>query len=69
MYHGEGLFHKIYSRDISRNYPGKKINFMIYGKPSILLFANEGGSKNYINPSEIEPLAIENITIKAKKKE
>ena len=45
MFHGEGAFQKIYTRDISRGYPGKVINFMIYGKPSILHYSDAKDSK------------------------
>lgn len=45
VYRGEGLFQKIYTRDISRNYPGKKVNFMVYGKPSMLVYSNEESKK------------------------
>ena len=69
MYHGEGVFQKIYTRDISRTFPGKRINLVIYGKPSMLRYSDEGNMESQIDPADIEPLFIENVTIKAKRKD
>lgn len=69
MYRGEGLFQKIYARDISRNFLGKKINLVIYGKPSVLRYSDEGSIQSQIDPDDIEPLLIDNVAIKAKRKD
>lgn len=69
LYKGEASFVKLYARDVSRNYPEGKINLVVYAKPSTLVYSNSGSYEKYVKPEEIEPLVIEDITIKAKKKE
>lgn len=44
MYHGEASFLKIYPREISRNYPGGILNFVIYAKPSLVKFSSNYSS-------------------------
>lgn len=69
MYHGEGNFLKVYPRDVSRNYPGGIINFVVYSKPSMLTFSSNATSlESHVNCLEIEPLLIKDLHIKAKKK-
>ena len=68
MYHGEGAFLKAYPRQITRHYPEGKLNFVVYSKPSILKFSNNLSSvEKIVESSQIEPLLISGIQIKAKK--
>lgn len=69
LYKGEASFAKIYAREVSRVYPEGKINLVIYTKPSTLLYSGSNGYDLAINSEEIKPLVIEDIVIKAKKKE
>lgn len=70
MYHGEGSFLKIYPREVSRGYAGGKINFVIYPKSSLLKFtSNSIALEKIVNSDSIEPLLIQDISIKAKKKD
>lgn len=69
LYHGNTEFNKIYTKDISRTFSNGKINFVIYPKPNMLIY--NGLTSEYeenINYELIEPLIINDITIKAKKK-
>lgn len=54
---------------MSRIYPSGKINFIVYPKPSTLVYNSPSVLESFIDYNDIEPLAIETITIKAKKKE
>lgn len=38
LYHGEGSYTKIYSRDVSRFYPDGKLNVVVYPKESALKY-------------------------------
>ena len=69
LYKGEASFVKLYARDVSRVYLDGKINLVIYSKPSTLLYAGSNSYEVVINSEDIEPLIIENLMIKAKKKE
>ena len=69
MYHGEGCFLKIYPKEVSRNYAGGKLNFVVYSKPSMLKFTNNSSTlEKIIDSALIEPLVIKDISVKAKKK-
>lgn len=69
LYHGEAMFNKIYTKDISRTFPNGRVNIVVYAKPSILIY--DGLTSEYEEHAEeesIEPLVIQNVIIKAKKK-
>lgn len=66
---GESEFRKLYPRDVSRCYPNGKVAMVVYCKPSTLVYSNPSAMESFVDYSEIEPLLIENIVIKAKKKE
>lgn len=38
LYHGEAEFNKIYAKDISRTFPNGRLNFVVYTKPSMLIY-------------------------------
>ena len=40
MIKGECEFKKMYAREVSRIYPSGKLNFIIYPKPSTLVYTN-----------------------------
>jgi hypothetical protein len=68
MYHGEGSFLKVYPRDVSRNYPEGKMHFVIYSKPSTIQFSSNSMTvEKIVESSEIEPLILSDIVIRAKK--
>ena len=69
LYKGQASFVKLYARDVSRNYPNGKISLVIYAKPTTLLYSSSNSYEIHAEPVEIEPLVIEDITIKAKKKD
>ena len=69
LYHGEAEFNKIYTKDISRTFPNGRVNIVIYAKPSILIY--DGLTSDYeehVHAETIEPLVIQEVIIKAKKK-
>lgn len=69
MYHGEAEFNKIYTKDISRTFPNGRVNIVIYAKPSMLIY--DGLTSEYeehVDQYCVEPLVIEDVVIKAKKK-
>jgi len=39
LYHGKADFIKINPRDVSRGYPGKIVNLVVYAKPSMLKYS------------------------------
>lgn len=69
LYKGEASFVKLYARDVSRSYHNGKVSLVIYAKPSTLLYSGSSSYEIHVEPTEIEPLVIEDITIKAKKKD
>lgn len=38
LYHGEAEFNKIYAKDISRTFTNGRLNFVVYAKPSMLIY-------------------------------
>lgn len=68
LYKGEASFHKVYARDISRGYFEGKVAIVIYPKPSTLKYYTEGPNEHNVDSEQIQPLVIEDITIKAKRK-
>ena len=69
LYKGEASFVKIYARDVSRSYQDGKVNLVVYPKPSTLVYSNNGSFEVSVDSKEIEPLILEDISIKAKKKD
>lgn len=68
MYHGEGVFLKVYPRDVSRHYSSGKLHFVVYCKPSMLKFSsNSNVVEKLVDCEDVEPLLIPDLTIKAKK--
>lgn len=43
LYKGESSFVKLYARDVSRSYPGGKVNIIVYCKPSTLVYNDAAG--------------------------
>ncbi len=69
LYHGQGSFTKIYSRDVSRFYPDGKLNIVVYPKQSALTYCQGSNAfEQVVHFRDIEPLIIQDLTIKAKKK-
>ena len=69
LYHGEAEFNKIYTKDISRTFPNGRVNIVVYAKPSMLVY--DGLTSEYeqhIDEERVEPLVIQEVIIKAKKK-
>jgi hypothetical protein len=69
LYHGAAEFVKLAPRDVSRCFPGKSVNVVVYPKPSILKYSGESSLEEHIDYSMIEPLIIRDVSIKAKKRE
>jgi len=67
LFRGSANFFKIYPKDVSRYFEGRKLNLVIYARPSIISYSDDL-SKNIVESDLIEPLLIEGITVKAKKK-
>ena len=69
LYHGTAGFVKMAARDVSRNYVNKTVNVVVYPKPTVLKYSGESSIEENIEFSEIEPLVIQGVSIKAKKRE
>lgn len=68
---GETEFNKIYPQDITRTYLDGKLNIVVYPKPLAVVYSHcqsQSVDKCFIDPELIEPLVIENVAIKAKKR-
>lgn len=60
----------MYPREVSRSYETGKLNFLIYAKSSVLRFSsNNSLLEREVESSLIQPLLLQDICIKAKKKE
>jgi len=69
LYHGSAEFNKIYTRDISRTFPNGRLNLIVYAKPSMLIYDGLTTEfEEHVDEGMIEPLVIEDVVIKAKKK-
>ena len=68
MFKGEANFTKIYIRDISRHYAGRKLNLVLYCKQSTLIYRENNSIETYVDWELVKPLIIEGINVKAKKK-
>lgn len=69
LYHGEALFHKLYPRDVSRQFQNGKIDVVIYPKPSLIKFSTSASNvEQVVRAEDVEPLLVKDITIRAKKK-
>ena len=69
LYRGEADFNKIYTKDISRTYSNGKLSIVVYARPSSLVYdGRKSDFQEFVDANSIEPLMINDITIKAKKK-
>jgi hypothetical protein len=57
------------ARDVSRMFPNKVLNLVIYPKPTVLRYSGESSIEEHIDYSLIEPLVIHDVSIKAKKRD
>ena len=69
LFNGESSFLKMALRDVSRTFFGRTLNLVIYAKPSVLRYSEESPETHRVDPEQIEPLIIEGIVVKAKKRE
>jgi hypothetical protein len=69
LYHGEGEFIKLSPKDVSRSFPGKTINLVVYPKPTLLKYSGESSLEENIDFELIEPLIVRDVSVKAKKRE
>ena len=69
LYHGTVSFVKMAPRDVSRAFPNKTLNLVVYPKPTVLKYSGESSIEENIEQSLIEPLIIHGVTVKAKKRE
>lgn len=69
LYKGEASFAKLYAREVSRVYPEGKVGLVVYSKPTTLLYSGSSNFELVIGSEDIRPLVIEDVVIKAKKKE
>jgi hypothetical protein len=56
-------------KDVSRSFPDRMINLVVYCKPSMLKYSGETTIDENIDYISIEPLIIRDITVKAKKRD
>ena len=49
MYKGEANFNKIYIRDISRHYSGRRLNLVVYCKQSTLIYRENNSYEGYVD--------------------
>lgn len=68
LYHGMGEFVKLSPRDVSRSFTDKKVNIVVYAKPSILKYSGESSIERIVDFKLIEPLVVKDVCIKAKKR-
>lgn len=57
------------ARDVSRIYPNRMVNVVVYPKPSVLKYSGESSIEEHVDFSLIEPLVVHGVCIKAKKRE
>lgn len=56
-------------RDVTRIYSDKTVNIVVYPKPTVLRYSGESSIEENVDFSEIEPLVIEGVCVKAKKRD
>lgn len=49
LYHGMGEFVKLSPRDVSRSFTDKKVNIVVYAKPSILKYSGESSIERIVD--------------------
>lgn len=66
---GEAEFNKVYPQDISKTFLNGQLNVVVYAKSYAVVYdpTTKNQDKVFVDPDFIEPLVLENITIKAKK--
>ena len=69
LYHGMAGFAKMAARDVSRVFPNKTLNLVVYPKPTVLKYCGESSIEEHIDHSLIEPLIVHEVSVKAKKRE
>ena len=68
---GESEFNKIYPQDISRTFLNGQLNIVVYAKTLEVVYDStkpKNKEKVFVDPEFIEPLIIENVIIKAKRR-
>ncbi len=68
LFGGEAEFRKIYPYDISRYLKDGLLSIVVYVKPSMISHSQPTPGQRIILAEEIEPLCIQNIVVKAKKR-
>ena len=58
----------MHPRDVTRHLVNGKMHLAIYVKPSLIRFSSSAITEQEVKASEIEPLLVRDITIRAKKK-
>ena len=56
-------------RDVSRAYCNKKVNLVIYPKPTLLKYSEESSIEEHVDYRLIEPMIVHDVTVKAKKRD
>ena len=69
LYHGAAGFAKMAARDVTRGFPNRTMNLVVYPKPTMLKYSGESSIEEHIEHSLIEPLVIHDVIVKAKKRE
>jgi len=57
----------MYSREVSRKYLDGRLHFVVYAKPSVVLFSSTSSFETRLNYAEVQPLLIKNIRVMSKK--
>ena len=68
LYEGQAALSKIYLRDISKPYPGGKINLVLYCKPSVLVYPGNLFYQAHVASEDVRPRILENVVVRSKKK-
>jgi hypothetical protein len=67
LFKGSATFIKIYAKEVSRGLRKGCINLVIYARPSLVSYC-DSLSGLVVNSEDIEPLVIEGVVVRAKKK-
>ena len=59
---------KLSPRDVSRSFTDKKVNIVVYAKPSMLKYSGETTIERIVDFRLVEPLVVKDVSIKAKKR-
>ena len=71
LFSGESEFNKIYPQDISRTFLNGQLNIVVYAKSLAVVYDStipKNKDKVFVDPEFIEPLIIENVIIKARRR-